>query len=76
MQIFVTGLVFGNVSMDDARVITDMLANRCTGAPLELDLRNVNRIVQLPYAAEIRLGEGVRVCVVCVCLGAGDPPCV
>ena len=51
---FVTGLVFGNASKEDAGTIADLLISRCKGAPLEMDLRNTGRVVQLPYATEIR----------------------
>jgi hypothetical protein len=53
-QLFVTGLVFGNASEADAGVIADTLISRCSGAALEMDLRNTGRVVQLPYAAEVR----------------------
>jgi hypothetical protein len=53
-QVFVGGLVFGNATADEATALVDLIVSRCAGASLEPELRNLGRLVQLPYGTEIR----------------------
>lgn len=54
LQLFIGGLVFGNVTTEEAGALVNLLVSRCSGASLEHDLRHTGRLVQLPYGAEIR----------------------
>ncbi len=58
-QMFMEGLVFGNATMEEAASLVQLITSRFTGASLEVDLRNTNRLVRLPYGAEVRC---VRIC--------------
>ncbi len=53
-QLFIGGLVFGNVTTEEGGALVNLLVSRCSGASLEHDLRHTGRLVQLPYGAEIR----------------------
>jgi hypothetical protein len=56
---FLEGMIFGNATSDEAVALVDLITTRFAGAALEQDLRNTNRLVRLPYGAEIRLARGV-----------------